>query len=470
MLGLLLLWLFWEALAGQDSGRSFGITNLLGWLPTPIRPIDVAQEVSLGDRIGARDANWLTVLLFGSVLAMVGLALYREVEDAKRAGAERFGAIFALGLAVTSALLILGSELFFIFDTFNSRMNTIFKLYYQAWLMLSVAGGFILYELAQALRAVPAADAAPSTVASEPGVITTTDESFVGDIASAEDGTSNVANEQEGSSAVEVSVPSLALGEFIIGGVTLAGALGGLILGQDLLTRFIGIVVGAGVFFAVSTAILIWWQGIPSASGEVTKLTRLTWPSVWAVAALTVLFAAFLYPVLATYNRTSGFNNHRTLNGLDALPADQRAAIDFLNGLSGHPVVLEAPGGDYSEFGSISAATALPTLLQWRFHEVQWRGGSLALDEELNRREQAIEAIYTGDAGSARAMLQDYSVRFIVLGPREAEKYRTEDGTASAITIDQHTDLVEPVMQEGQVTILRVRPDILSQPSSGDTP
>lgn len=434
MAAILLLWAGWNLLGVQVDKQTgqiesgFGITHLLGWLPTPLRPNDTVfngEFISLGDRIGTRGWSWLTFLVMGGAVALIGLAFYREVDDAKRTGEDRFGHIFALALSATAALLILGSEFFFIFDTFDSRMNTIFKLYYQAWLMLSVAGGFVLYEITQGFRM-------PSLSAPK-------------------------------AAAVPVSLRGVSLSDAVVGATTLIGAIVGLALGQDGLTRIVGLVVGAGVFFVVSGAAVLWWQMALREGEQIPTVSRLNWRGVWAGAAATVLFVAFLYPVLATYNRTNGFNNPRMLDGLQNLPADQKAAIEFLRGQSGHPVVLEAPGGDYLDFGTISASTALPTIIQWKGHELQWRGHSQALDQQLNEREQAVAAIYTGTSNEVAGLLRQYDVRFVIVGPKERETYPN-------ITVDQLTDVFEAVKQEGEVTVYRVLPDILSQVNAGETP
>ncbi len=103
------------------------------------------------EQIADRGAGWLTVLAFGGLLAAALLALWLELtSDEDRA--ERAGVVFALVLASTAFLLILGTEFYYVGDVFNNRMNSVFKLYYQAWLLLALAGGFAVYYLASAWR------------------------------------------------------------------------------------------------------------------------------------------------------------------------------------------------------------------------------------------------------------------------------------------------------------------------------
>jgi YYY domain-containing protein len=54
---------------------------------------------------------------------------------------------FVLFLAFTALLLLFGTEWVFIRDLFNNRMNTVFKLYYQAWTLLAVVAAYAVYYL-----------------------------------------------------------------------------------------------------------------------------------------------------------------------------------------------------------------------------------------------------------------------------------------------------------------------------------
>jgi YYY domain-containing protein len=101
-------------------------------------------------QIGDRGVAWLTALALGLMLAGAIAALVLEVTAEREE--ERDSVIFALGLIVLALLLILGCEFFFVGDVFHSRMNTVFKLYYEAWLLLALGGGFALYYLAARWR------------------------------------------------------------------------------------------------------------------------------------------------------------------------------------------------------------------------------------------------------------------------------------------------------------------------------
>lgn len=63
---------------------------------------------------------------------------------------------FALVCVTTGLLLAWGTEHVYIRDFFDNRMNTVFKLYYQAWVLLAVGGGLALPLAWRRWRRTPA--------------------------------------------------------------------------------------------------------------------------------------------------------------------------------------------------------------------------------------------------------------------------------------------------------------------------
>ena len=55
---------------------------------------------------------------------------------------------FVLILLFAGILLIFGTEIVFVRDLFGNRMNTVFKLYYQAWTLMAIVAGYAIYYFA----------------------------------------------------------------------------------------------------------------------------------------------------------------------------------------------------------------------------------------------------------------------------------------------------------------------------------
>jgi YYY domain-containing protein len=253
--------------------------------------------------------------------------------------------LFTLALLAFAGLLVLGPELFYVRDIFESRLNTMFKLYYQAWIVLSVASPVALYYGVRGFR-------------------------------------------------------------------------------RTLQLRH---------------------------NREPRKLVAMAGIGLWLALLAAVTLSGAYYSVGALMDKSGGFSGSPTLDGLAFLKGGQEgeyAAIQWLreNAEAGAGL-LEAVGGDYTDFGRVSAATGLPTVLGWAGHERTWRGGW----EPQDGRAQDVEAIYQGvDVERVGGLLRRYDIRYVVIGPREMYTY-------GAIGLSEMAALVEPVFEHEGVAIYRVK-------------
>ncbi len=146
--------------------------------------------------------------------------------------------------------------------------------------------------------------------------------------------------------------------------------------------------------------------------------------AAWQVLAVLLIGGSLVYPYAALLIKTNHFQNEATLDGSDyltrAYPAD-RAGIEWLRRHArGNPVVLEATGGEYTDFARVSSFTGLPTVLGWAGHELQWRGNY----DEPAKRIPDIDTLYTSqDLEQVKTLLDRYSVEYVFVGSLERQKY-----------------------------------------------
>lgn len=160
---LLFTWLM--AISPDGAAR---LENLARELNIPLLP--VAADATVGQRLawgfsailalmptlsGVRiDYPWLTLLLAGIIgLVVMQLANQQERNQGHKDTADSHVLPFALLLILTGALLTLGPEFVYLRDNFGQRLNTVFKFYYQAWVMFGVAAIYALSYLLQRARA-----------------------------------------------------------------------------------------------------------------------------------------------------------------------------------------------------------------------------------------------------------------------------------------------------------------------------
>jgi len=115
--------------------------------PELVMPILEAQGVDVNAFIADSMARRLTYV--GSLLTLLVLLiptlafLFRS---------EANSSSFVLLMIALGVLLILGPDFLYLRDNFGYRINTVFKFYYQAWIMLSLASAYGIVVLIQNLR------------------------------------------------------------------------------------------------------------------------------------------------------------------------------------------------------------------------------------------------------------------------------------------------------------------------------
>jgi len=95
--------------------------------------------------------NSTTLVIMGTIAIIAGILLFYHIEDRAHA--------FTLLLGGLAFALIAGCEIFFLKDVFADqypRMNTVFKFYFQAWALLSIASGAGLFFLVEQLWSLKA--------------------------------------------------------------------------------------------------------------------------------------------------------------------------------------------------------------------------------------------------------------------------------------------------------------------------
>ncbi|MCW5876620.1 MAG: hypothetical protein KIS85_07025 [Anaerolineales bacterium] len=188
------------------------------------------------------------------------------------------------------------------------------------------------------------------------------------------------------------------------------------------------------------------WQlwAVAAAVGIVVLLHELCRGARAAFAGLLalVLAAGLLFPLYSFSDITR--NPAGSLDGASYLPADVRAAIDWLRAAP-LGVLAEAVGASYdSSTTRFSTFSGQPTLMGWPGHEGQWRGGNV----DWTRLDQ-LRALYsTSDWRTAQAIIKQYEIKYIVISPAERNSYAVDESKFS-----QNLSLV---FQSESVTIYQV--------------
>lgn len=345
-----------------------------------------------------------------------------DVTPAARLNRADVMTVLVIGLA---AALIGACEVVFLRDVFSGglygalgldfRMNTVFKFYYQAWLLLGVISGPALIWLAGAIRraigGVVGATDDTRVVAEEmtPAFAATRSATAAGSAAHEERASSADVESAESDAPLRSPLP------------------------DGLASR----------------------RRIPGAADRVA----LGGAGLWTLALCGLLLASLVYPTLAVSARTLNLSLPHSLDGTaymaqDATNLGDAQAIAWLNAhVSGDPVIVEAAQyNEYTHLGRISTFTGLPTIIGWGGHEEQWRYNWLAAPGRANtlgERLNAVKLIYTSaDGAFTLSLLRSYHVRYVYVGAAERLTYGSK--------ADHFSTFLTPVYHQSGVTIYEV--------------
>jgi YYY domain-containing protein len=131
---------FWETRVRPGWRRTALYALAVGFLPYVAWLVLRLQTVGGSESPVGRLVHVFPLAVLISMSVWSAISLARERRSNARA--------FALLLSTLGLLLIMGPELFYVDDFFgppSERMNTVFKLYHQAWVLLAAASGFAIY-------------------------------------------------------------------------------------------------------------------------------------------------------------------------------------------------------------------------------------------------------------------------------------------------------------------------------------
>ena len=325
-----ILGVFWRTTVRDDWPGLTLLSLVIGFAPYLLWAL---VHLALGGTLGELPSRFVHVLPFALLIAIATYSALWLSSDGQSAP----GKVFALLLSTLGLMLIMGPELLYVDDSFGGdleRMNTVFKLYYQGWVVLAAASGFAIY----------------------------------------------------------------------------------------------------------------YWGSIRERAAGM----RLFSTNIWAAVFVALLIGSGYYSLAAAASKGDLLGDGVALDGLAAgsgrESAEYRAILALRRDAGVDSAVLEAVGGDYSDYGRVSASTGIPTVLGWPGHERQWRGS----DRLLVGRENDVATIYkTQDLDEAKILLDKYRVDYVYVGARERRKYGA-DGLA------KFAEFMEPVFDDGGVTLYRL--------------
>jgi len=367
---------FFLFMVGWGMGLLAGRMENLGLLLNALKGAESNAQLlkeSLLARLKAPAAFITLLLLVWLALDLLLEKLPKSVETTSEDKAEPVTQTarpqaFILMLILLGALLVIVPEFIYLKDQFATRMNTIFKFYFQTWILWSMAAAF-----------------------------------GFGDLFFEAKGRWN------------------RLFAVLIAAVALIG------LGVSIDQREISLAKAFGSNFLDYFLLLI---PILFIGWFLLNLFRKQKKAALGVICAAAIFIGLIYPAIELWNKTEGFTprDGYSLDGKQDFylysPDEMLAAAWLQKAPLG--VMAEAvsdTGGSYTTYNMISTFSGMPTVLGWIGHESQWRGGY----NEIGSRQSDLRELYsTASWERTKTVIDMYNIRYIVVGELERQTYMVD--------------------------------------------
>ena len=323
-----------------------------------------------------------TVLVLAGVkvllLGLIIIAVYLFFTGNNTAQQQFFYVLVAAALGV--ALVV---EVIYVRDFLDNsdweRMNTVFKFYYQVWILLAlsaaIAVGELLPQMVAFLRLSPDANVAP--------MVATDAAPYA--VASQEQG------EEEYTWSFEAVQTSLSPEQDSFVNIGLRGAWLGI---------FAFLIFGSSIFLIQGTQVRLQdravWQQVQPPAGKV--------PATPSIDGFGYMYAWY--------------------------PGDAKAITWMNENIGGSPTIVEASADPYQWYGRVSIYTGLPAVLGWGNHESQQRSAG-----DVFARQPMVADIYmSGDPTHIGNLIHQFHVSYVYVGQLECLAYAAHDPTPTTPT------------------------------------
>jgi uncharacterized membrane protein len=177
-----------------------------------------------------------------------------------------------------------------------------------------------------------------------------------------------------------------------------------------------------------------------------------------AITALVLSTAIYGGAALGPHFGSSNWNTLDATQFSHRYHPGEADAIDYLDDRAGQPTIASAPatwrypldpGRQPAaprmyrwEASPAASLTGLPTIAGWE-HEVGYRG-----EEAYTARVRDADVLYTGTPSERAAVVREYDVEYIWVGPQERQRY-------GSVSFENVTG-VTPAFEDEEATVYRV--------------